>query len=251
MTVPGQPYNYDTFLPANVRQDLHFPGGPKPGELAPDFELPRVGGGSFRLSEHRGRPVLLCSGSITCPMTAGSRPALLHLFEEFSGRLEVVTVYAREAHPGERYPHHTSEEQKKHHAADWVNLDRIPWTVVVDTVDGAVDRAYGPLPNFAYLIGRSGRVAFRAIWAGQENLLHKKIVELLEREAAGEDPVVLGQQENLVIPLVHGMAEFDHVIDRAGEKAKADFHRAFGGAVYALHKIGSQLEPVINPDNRT
>lgn len=246
------PYNYDTFVRSTGDENLYFSGGPRPGEIAPDFELPNVRGGCFRLSSHRGQqPVLLTFGSLTCPMTAGSRPALLHLFDGFIDRVEVVTVYVREAHPGEKVPHHTTAEQKMRHASDWVELDRIPWTVAVDTLDGAVDRRYGTFPNAAYLIGRSGRVAFRALWAGQEGLLRKKIEELLEREAAGEDPVVLGEQENLVIPLIHGAAEFDHALARGGEKAKEDFRRAFGNTVYALQKIGSQLEPVINPANRS
>ena len=184
-------------------------------------------------------------------MTAGARPGLLHLFDEYIDRVEVVTVYVREAHPGENYPHHTNLEQKKRHASEWVELDRIPWTVVVDTLDGAVDRKYGPLPNSAYLIGRSGHVAFRALWAGQEKLLRQQIEELLKREAAGEDRVVLGEQENLVIPLIHGTAEFDHAIARGGEKSKEDFRRAFGNTIYALQKIGSKLAPVINPANRS
>ncbi len=33
------------------------------GELAPDFELRRVGGGTLRLSDLRGKPVLLHFGS--------------------------------------------------------------------------------------------------------------------------------------------------------------------------------------------
>ncbi len=33
------------------------------GEIAPDFELPEVGGGSLRLSDLRGKPVLLHFGS--------------------------------------------------------------------------------------------------------------------------------------------------------------------------------------------
>jgi hypothetical protein len=244
------PYNYDTFVRSTGDENLYFSGGPRPGETAPDFELPNIRGGCFRLSTHRGQmPVLLTFGSLTCPMTAGSRPALLHLFDDFIDRVEVVTVYVREAHPGETYPHHTSQEQKNRHASDWVELDRIPWTVAVDTLDGTVDRRYGTFPNAAYLIGRSGRVAFRALWAGQESLLREKIEELLEREAAGEDPV-LGEQENLVIPLIHGSAEFDHALARGGEKAKEDFRRAFGNTVYALQKIGSKLEPVINPANR-
>lgn len=35
------------------------------GEIAPDFELRRVGGGSLRLSDLRGQPVLLHFGSYT------------------------------------------------------------------------------------------------------------------------------------------------------------------------------------------
>jgi hypothetical protein len=58
-------YNYDTFRRHMMNEDMHFRGGPKPGESAPDFDLPTVDGGRFRLSEHRGRPVLIEVGSIT------------------------------------------------------------------------------------------------------------------------------------------------------------------------------------------
>jgi hypothetical protein len=40
-------------------------GGVAPGLAAPDFELPRVGGGTVRLSERHDRPTLLRFGSIT------------------------------------------------------------------------------------------------------------------------------------------------------------------------------------------
>jgi hypothetical protein len=39
--------------------------GVQPGELAPDFELPRSDGNFLRLSSLRGRPVLLHFGSYT------------------------------------------------------------------------------------------------------------------------------------------------------------------------------------------
>lgn len=59
-------YNYDTFRREMMREDMHFRGGPEPGQLAPDFDLPAVGGGRFRLSAHRGvRPVLIEFGSIS------------------------------------------------------------------------------------------------------------------------------------------------------------------------------------------
>jgi hypothetical protein len=58
-------YNYDTFRRDMMKEHMHFRGGPKPGEPAPDFDLPTVDGGRLRLSQHRGRPVLIEVGSIT------------------------------------------------------------------------------------------------------------------------------------------------------------------------------------------
>lgn len=62
----SETYNYETFRREMVQEDLHFRGGPEPGQLAPDFHLPTIDGSHFRLSDHRGRqPVLIQFGSIT------------------------------------------------------------------------------------------------------------------------------------------------------------------------------------------
>ena len=59
-------YNYDTFRRHMMQEDMHFRGGPEPGRLAPEIDLPTADGGRFRLSEYCGkRPVLLEFGSIT------------------------------------------------------------------------------------------------------------------------------------------------------------------------------------------
>jgi hypothetical protein len=183
-------------------------------------------------------------------MTTGARPGLIKLHNDFGERVKFVSVYVREAHPGENYPHHTSDEQKMRHAQDWARLDQMPWTIAVDTLQGAAHKAYGPLPNSAYLIGRSGRVAFRALWAGQEGLLREKIQELLRREATGEQTVSLGQQENLVIPLIRGAAEFEHAVERGGEKSKEDFRREMGTVMYGMQKLMSKMGTIINPENK-
>ena len=80
--------------------------------------------------------------------------------------------------------------------------------------------------------------------------MRDKIVELLEREEAGEGPVNLGQQENLLIPLIHGAAEFDHAVARGGERSKEDFWREMGNVVYAFEQLMSKMQPVINPENK-
>ncbi len=106
-------YNYDSFRRELIKQDMHFSGGPAPGTDAPDFDLQTISGRLFRLGTLRGiRPALLVFGSITCPMTAGARPGLVRLFAEWKDQLELVSVYVREAHPGERYPHHTSDDKR-------------------------------------------------------------------------------------------------------------------------------------------
>ncbi len=41
----SKPSNYDTFRRHVRQEDIHFRGGPEPGQLAPDFDLPTVAGG--------------------------------------------------------------------------------------------------------------------------------------------------------------------------------------------------------------
>jgi hypothetical protein len=104
----------------------------------------------------------------------------------------------------------------------------VSWTLAVDDVIGTVHQMYGPLPNSVYLFDKTRHVSFRALWAGQESLLRKRIKELLRREDAGEDPVNLGEQESLIFPMIHGAAEFDYSAGRGGEKSRKDFRNALG-----------------------
>ncbi len=61
-------YNFEHFRTKHFVQDLQrtiTSQGIQPGELAPDFELPQVGGGSLRLSDLRGKPTVLHFGSLS------------------------------------------------------------------------------------------------------------------------------------------------------------------------------------------
>lgn len=65
---PQSDYNFEHFRARHLLQDLEgtvTTRGIQPGDLAPDFELPLVEGGTIRLSRLRGRPVLLHFGSVT------------------------------------------------------------------------------------------------------------------------------------------------------------------------------------------
>jgi hypothetical protein len=59
-------YNFAHFRTKHLVQDAEgtlVRRGIAPGEIAPDWELPRAGGGTLRLSDLRGKPVLLHFGS--------------------------------------------------------------------------------------------------------------------------------------------------------------------------------------------
>ncbi|MBA3534395.1 MAG: redoxin domain-containing protein [Ardenticatenales bacterium] len=61
-------YNFKHFGLEHILFDVKqivTSGGLRPGEQAPDFELPVVGGGQLRLSELRDKPVILHFGSFT------------------------------------------------------------------------------------------------------------------------------------------------------------------------------------------
>ncbi len=59
-------YNFESFRAKYLINDARRTveaEGIQPGELAPDFELLQVGGGSIRLSDLRGQPTILHFGS--------------------------------------------------------------------------------------------------------------------------------------------------------------------------------------------
>lgn len=63
---PVDEYNFKHFRTGILLEDMRRTitgDGICPGEMAPDFELPQVGGDLLRLSDLRGRPVLMHFGS--------------------------------------------------------------------------------------------------------------------------------------------------------------------------------------------
>ncbi len=66
--IDTETYNYAHFRTAHLVADARrtlAARGIEPGLPAPDFELPRAGGGSVRLRDLRGKPVLLHFASFT------------------------------------------------------------------------------------------------------------------------------------------------------------------------------------------
>ena len=79
-------------------------------------------------------------------------------------------IYTREAHPGESVPHHDSFEDKLARARLLAEETGIRRDILVDDLDGAVHRAYGLMPNMTWVVGRGGRVAYKANWTSAVNV---------------------------------------------------------------------------------
>lgn len=98
-------------------------------------------------------------------------------------RVEFVEVMIRQAHPGPGAPTYHSFERKMQDAETWQRDEDVPYTVVVDDLEGTVHQVYGGLADPTYVLDADGRVAFYSMWTHAPTL-HEALEEL-EREGSG------------------------------------------------------------------
>jgi peroxiredoxin len=224
-------YNYKRFTRELLREaEAAEMTGPRPGEEAPDFRSRTLLGRGVRLNEYRGQKnVLLVFGSATCPMTAGSIKGIQRLYDQFRGdEIEFLFVYVREAHPGEKILAHSSLAGKVKAARLFRDEENLSMPIVVDDLRGSIHRKYSKLPNPAYLIDKSGRVAFRCMWANPA-ALGKAMTELLElQQQRGANRGTVNSGQDLAMPLSYGAIVSYRALERGGRRSLADFREALG-----------------------
>jgi len=120
-----------------------------------------------RLSDYRGKFIVLETASITCPAYRQHVQPMNDLAQKYADAEDLVflVLYVREAHPGGRIGQHVSLEQKLELARQFDT--RVPnerRALLVDDLEGTAHRAYGSMPNMAYIIGPDFRVLFRSDW---------------------------------------------------------------------------------------
>lgn len=224
-------YNYEHFSRQLLQELDQMPfAGPQPGERAPDFKAETLEGETLRLSDFQNKKnVLLLFGSATCPMTADAIGPINQLYDHFRGDdIEFLFVYVREAHPGERIRAHRSQSEKVEAAHLLRDEENIEMPVLVDDVRGAVHRKYSRLPNPAFLIDKSGRVAFRSMWTRPE-AIQSAVEELLEAQRArGVDHAIVHGGQDLTMPFSHATLHSYRALERGGEESLKDFRKALG-----------------------
>ena len=213
-------YNYANFGLDDRTMDRL--GGVCVGEPAPDFTATRIDGTEVALSDYRGNPVVLETGSVTCPMYAGrieTMNAMAYRFPEVT----FLVLYVREAHPGERIGPHRSCADKVANARLAVAEDGEGRTILVDDQLGTAHYLYGAMPNTVHLIDPQGTVVFRAMWNDPD-----AVANALRLMRAGQNP---GSVPARFRPA--GVPTLLRVLHRAGRQALWDFAKVSGKLVWA------------------
>lgn len=225
-------YNYDEFKKEHLAKMVtkQFGDAPDPGDRAPDFELRTIDGDKIRLSDYRDDSnVVLVFGSATCPLTASSIGGFEKLYEDYrDDDVECLFVYVREAHPGEQLPAH-SEMSDKVQAAELLREEEdLEMPILVDELSGKVHRKYSSQPNPAFLIDKSGRVAYRQL-AFDAGDMSEALDELLERqEDRGADHAIVHGGESTDMPALKPMLYAHRALERGGQDAIENFRNEMG-----------------------
>jgi hypothetical protein len=163
------------------------------------------------------------------------------LHAHWAQRVHFLEVVIRQAHPGPDEPPYRSFEEKFRDAEAYQRAERLPWTLLVDDLQGRVHQAYGGLADPTYLIGTDGRVAFYNMWTSVPRL-YEAISTLLEQGGSGVVADGLDRGLHLFPALVDGW----RALARGLPQSFTDMMIAAPGMSAAVW-LGYQLRPILAP----
>ncbi|HEX77911.1 MAG TPA: TlpA family protein disulfide reductase [Dehalococcoidia bacterium] len=133
-------------IPSPSPSPTSLPVGPRVGALAPDFQLPLLGGGTITLSELRGLPVLLNFWATWCGPCRSEMPYFEAAHKEFGGEGLVVLA--------------VNVGEPEAIARAWMTSNGFTFMVALDSEREVAKqyRIFGLPTNF--LIGRDGVIRF-------------------------------------------------------------------------------------------
>ncbi len=126
---------------------LQFQETVKNGAIAPDFELPALKGGSLRLSQFRGQPVLISFGATWCTDCKVELPILKQLQEKYP-ELVILSIDTRE---------------DIETVAGYVSYNEVSYPVVLDTNGSVADRYHIYAIPTVLVIDKSGVIQGRYV----------------------------------------------------------------------------------------
>lgn len=189
-------YNYPRYKMSNY--DLSQFPGPKAGEPLIDFTLRTIDGKEVKLSDFRGKWVVLETGSLTCPMFVKNVNPIKALRDKFP-EVEFLVIYVREAHPGSRNGPHQDMEDKIRLAREMAEAYGETRDVLLDDLDGSMHQAYGSMPNMVYVVNPEGTVVYRCDWAFANRI--EKVLNERDKLDTEERVRILGAAPWITVPV--------------------------------------------------
>jgi tetratricopeptide (TPR) repeat protein len=170
--------------------------GPHTGDTAPDFSATKMGSEdrvSLKQLRNHG-PVLLVFGSYTCPNFRGAAGTLNQLYPEYKDQIPFYLIYIREAHSTADWASTRNQREgivlepaanlneRQDQATMCVRKLHIAFPTLLDSMNGAAEKAYAAWPSKAYLLDKRGKILFSTGLSEQD--FHPGEFEVALRKAA-------------------------------------------------------------------
>ncbi|MGP4107086.1 TlpA family protein disulfide reductase [Virgibacillus sp. L01] len=120
--------------------------GIKPGKMAPDFELQTLSGDTFKLSDLRGKKVILNFWASWCNPCKEEMPEMQKFYEDHKDEVEVIAVNL------------TGNEVGVKAARDYINKHNYTYTIPLDKDLVAREKYNVSIIPTTYFIGTDGKI---------------------------------------------------------------------------------------------
>ncbi len=225
----GSGYRFENFKVSVMTKDIRFSRKAlKPGQVIPNLEVITSEGKQIKLYQlAETKPLLIVTGSLTCPMTVSSLPSLKALEEQLDDRVAFALLYVREAHPGDNYPQPQSLREKIQNASEIQKFYGISWPVIIDDIDGTLHRSLDIKPNSAHLMSKTGEILFRSLWAGDVSAVEQALNQFAKGQL-----IQRKTSQRMMGPFIRVAGFMDEILRQAGPRAYREL--AFGAPPIAL-----------------
>lgn len=142
-------YLYDVTGDTDVQGGMIAPVesvGILPGETAPDFTLQTLEGEEIRLSDLKGKKVMLNFWYTWCPPCKDEMPVMQEFYEDHKDEMEIIAVNM------------TESERKLEHVESFIEEFSLTFPVPLDVDSAAMDKYRIFSAPTSYFIGTDGKV---------------------------------------------------------------------------------------------